>query len=222
LPLFVDFFHYMQGKVHFLFFVYHSLGTMLLKAFLVLLVFYSSIWSLFDFKENFFLCFPSLTFCIHLVFFFLNFVGVEASLFFIQVFLCFFSLFFALFLVRFFLPFYVFVFLYQFPMASICGPSFEGICLWSPLEEALINQHFSSFNNLEQHLEQEASRSYSLFLSTPFVMSSTPSIDSDVDLLWSKDGSNVYLNFLIFLILFKFMLKQIMLMMLQMLNLLMM
>jgi len=81
LPLFLDFFHCLQGEVHFLFFVYHSPGTMLLKAFLALLVFYSSIWSLFYLFIFFILCFPSLTFCIHLVFFVLNFVGVQASLF---------------------------------------------------------------------------------------------------------------------------------------------
>jgi hypothetical protein len=39
----------MRDKTHSLFFVYHSPSTMFLKVFLVLLVFYSSIWTLFDF-----------------------------------------------------------------------------------------------------------------------------------------------------------------------------
>jgi hypothetical protein len=58
----------------------------------------------------------------------------------------------------------------------------------------VINQHFFSFNNPEQHLEQKTSRSYSLSLSTPFIMLSTPSINSDVDLLCSKNKFNVYLK----------------------------
>jgi hypothetical protein len=56
----------------------------------------------------------------------------------------------------------------------------------------VVNHHFSSFNNLEKHVEQEAFRSYSLSFSTHFVMSSIPFVNSDVDLLWSKDGYNVY------------------------------
>jgi hypothetical protein len=38
-PLFIDFFHYVQNKAHFLFFVYHSPCTTLLRAFLTLLAF---------------------------------------------------------------------------------------------------------------------------------------------------------------------------------------
>jgi hypothetical protein len=56
----------------------------------------------------------------------------------------------------------------------------------------MVNQHFSSFNNLEQHLELETSKSYSLFFSTPSIMSSTPSVSSDVDLLWCENESEVY------------------------------
>jgi hypothetical protein len=84
--------------------------------------------------------------------------------------------------------------MYQFPMANVCEPSSKGICFRSPLEEIAINQHFSSFNDPEQHLEQKTFRSYSLSLSTPFVISSTPSINSDVDLLCFKDRFNVYLK----------------------------
>jgi hypothetical protein len=79
-------------------------------------------------------------------------------------------------------------------MDGICGPSSKKICLRSLLEKATINQHFSSFNNLEQHLEQEASRSFKKSLSTPFVMLFTPSINSDANLLSSKDEFDVYIK----------------------------
>ncbi len=58
----------------------------------------------------------------------------------------------------------------------------------------MVNHHFSSFNNLEKHLEEEAFGLYSLSFSTPFVLLSTPFVSSDVDLLWSKDGFDVYLK----------------------------
>ncbi len=58
----------------------------------------------------------------------------------------------------------------------------------------MVNQHFSSFNNPKQHFEQEAYGSYYLSLSTPFVMSFTPSISSDVDLLWFEDRSIIYIK----------------------------
>jgi hypothetical protein len=77
-------------------------------------------------------------------------------------------------------------------MAGVCGPSSKKICLQFPFEEVTINHHFSLFNNLEKHLEQEDSRSYFLSFCTPFVMSSTSFVNSDVDLLWFKDGSYVY------------------------------
>ncbi len=67
-PLFLDFFHCVQGEVHF-FIVYHSLGATLLRASLALLVFYFSIWSLFYSLKKILLFFPSFTFCTHLVFF---------------------------------------------------------------------------------------------------------------------------------------------------------
>jgi hypothetical protein len=63
----------------------------------------------------------------------------------------------------------------------------------------VVNQHFSSFNNPEQHFEQEAFGSDSLSLFNlaiqslfTFVISSTHSLSSDVDLLWSKDESDIY------------------------------
>jgi hypothetical protein len=62
------------------------------------------------------------------------------------------------------------------------------------LEEAMVNQHFSSFNNPKQHFEQEAFGSYSLSLSTPFVMSFTRSISSDANLLWFEDRSIIYIK----------------------------
>jgi hypothetical protein len=68
------------------------------------------------------------------------------------------------------------------------------ICFRSSFEKVVVNHHFFSFNNLEKHVEQEASQSYSLYFSTHFVMSFTPFANSDVDLLWSKDGSDVYLK----------------------------
>jgi len=75
------------------------------------------------------LFFPSLTFYTHLVFCFLNFASVQASLFLFMIFLCLFSLFLTLFSLRFSLPFYFPIFLYQFPMVNVCGPSFKRICL---------------------------------------------------------------------------------------------
>ncbi len=54
-----------------LFYFYHSPSIMLLKAFLTLLVFYSSIWSLFDFFLIL-LFFPSLTLYSSCIFFFQN------------------------------------------------------------------------------------------------------------------------------------------------------
>jgi hypothetical protein len=48
-PLFLDFFHCVWSEAHFHFIVYHNLSIVRLKAFLVLLVFYSSILFLFYF-----------------------------------------------------------------------------------------------------------------------------------------------------------------------------
>jgi len=79
-------------------------------------------------------------------------------------------------------------------MVGICGSSSKRICFRSPFEKVVVNHHFSSFNNLEKHLEKEASRSYSLFFSTPFVMLFTPFVSSDVDLLWSENGFDVYIK----------------------------
>jgi hypothetical protein len=79
-------------------------------------------------------------------------------------------------------------------MVSVYGPSLKSICLRSLLEEIVINQHFSLFNNLGQHLEQEASRTYSLSFSTPFIMLFTPFVSNDVDLLWCEDEFDVYIK----------------------------
>ncbi len=127
-PFFLDFFHCVRNKAHFCLSVYHSLSIALLHSFLLLLVFYSSIWFLFDIFFNL-LFFPSLTFCTHLVFCFLHFGNVRVGLFLFLVFLYIFSLFSTIFPTRFSLPFFFSIFLYQFPMVGICGPSSRRICL---------------------------------------------------------------------------------------------
>jgi len=74
------------------------------------------------------------------------------------------------------------------------------------LQQFVFNLHLKklhSFNNPKKHLEQKTSWSYSLFLSTPFVMSFTPFVNNDVDLSWSKDGSNIYFKLFDFSIFFQ-------------------
>jgi hypothetical protein len=79
-------------------------------------------------------------------------------------------------------------------MASVCGQSSKKFCLRSPFEEIAINRHFSSFKNLEKHLEQEASRSFFYLFSHLLFCYLHLLFSNDIDLLWSQDGSNVYLN----------------------------
>jgi len=106
-------------------------------------------------------------------------------------------------------------------MASICGSSSKGICLRSPFEEVVINQHFSSFNNHE-HLEQKAFN-HILYLFPHFLLCHLHLLLIVMLICCAPNIDLTFiLNCLIFKILLKFMLKQIMLMMLQMLNLLMM
>jgi hypothetical protein len=64
----------------------------------------------------------------------------------------------------------------------------------------MVNQHFFSFNNHEQHFEQKVFGSYSLSLSMPFVTSFTPSVSNDVDLLWFEDEFDIYFKLFDFLI----------------------
>jgi hypothetical protein len=83
-------------------------------------------------------------------------------------------------------------------MVCICAPSSKRMCLESPFQKVVVNHHFASFNNLEKHLEEEAFGSYSLSFFAPFVMLFIPFVNSDADLLWSEDGSDVYFKLFYF------------------------